>query len=221
MECYFRDIGPQVQARAQLKLAGRQAMPAHELRNLLFLIYTDTELFSRTLADQSRAQATIGVIKRQARQLTRLVDDLLDVSRVGHGRIELRRDVIELSSVITQGLETVESLLREKQRDVSINANHQPVYVNGDFARLVQCFINLVTNAAKYTDAGGQIRIETRTSKGEAIIAITDKGIGISADLLPHVFDLFVQSDRTLERSLNEPMVRRRDGSDGSPESHV
>jgi signal transduction histidine kinase/FixJ family two-component response regulator len=204
--CYFRNISAQVRARQQLQTADRQkdeflAMLAHELRNPLAPIYAASEFLSRTLAEQPQAQVAIATIKRQATQLTRLVDDLLDVSRITQGRIDLQRETLDLSRVIAQALETVEPLIREKRHRVFITTSYQALYVSGDFVRLAQCFINLLTNAAKYTDVGGQIRIETRAEEGSAVIDVMDSGVGMSPELLPRVFDLFVQSDRTLDRS--------------------
>jgi PAS domain S-box-containing protein len=204
--CYFRDISAHVLARQQLQTADRQkdeflAMLAHELRNPLAPIYTASEILSRTLRDQPQVQAAIATIKRQASQLTRLVDDLLDVSRITNGRIDLKRETLDLSQVIAQALETVEPLMREKQHDVRLTPSQRPLSVSGDFVRLAQCVINLLTNAAKYTDVGGQIRVETRVDAGNAVIGVVDSGVGMSAELLPRVFDLFVQSDRTLDRS--------------------
>jgi PAS domain S-box-containing protein len=205
--CYFRDISAHVRARQQLQTADRQkdeflAMLAHELRNPLAPIYSASEFLSRTLGEQPQAQVAIATIKRQATQLTRLVDDLLDVSRITQGRIDLKRETLDLSKVIAQALETVEPLMREKRHHVFITTSYQPLHVSGDFVRLAQCFINLLTNAAKYTDVGGQIRIETRAEDGAAVIGVADSGVGMSPELLPRVFDLFVQSDRTLDRSL-------------------
>ncbi len=204
--CYFRDISAPVRAREQLQAADRQkdeflAMLAHELRNPLAPIYSASELLSRTLSAQPQAQAAIATIKRQAAQLTRLVDDLLDVSRITQGHVDLKRTTLDLASVIAQALETVEPLIREKHHEVFVTAHHEHLYVSGDFIRLVQCVINLLTNAAKYTDAGGHIHIETRAQDDVAVIAIVDTGVGMSPELLPRVFDLFVQSDRTLDRS--------------------
>jgi signal transduction histidine kinase len=204
--CYFRNISAQVRARQQLQTADRQkdeflAMLAHELRNPLAPIYAASEFLSRTLAEQPQAQVAIATIKRQATQLTRLVDDLLDVSRITQGRIDLQRETLDLSRVIAQAVETVEPLIREKRHRVFITTSYQALYVSGDFVRLAQCFINLLTNAAKYTDVGGQIRIETRAEDGSAVIDVMDSGVGMSPELLPRVFDLFVQSDRTLDRS--------------------
>jgi CheY-like chemotaxis protein len=204
--CYFRDISTHVQARQQLEAADRQkdeflAMLAHELRNPLSPIFTAAEVLSRTVSQEPHAKGAIATIKRQATQLTRLVDDLLDVSRITQGRIELKRETLELSSVIALAVETVEPLLREKHHEVSITAGYETLYVNGDFARLVQCIVNVLTNAAKYTDPAGGIRIETRTDGTHAFIGLSDTGVGMSPELLPRIFDLFVQSERTLDRA--------------------
>ena len=193
-------------AFTQLQAADRQkdeflAMLAHELRNPLSPIFTAAEVLARTASEEPHAKAAIATIKRQATQLTRLVDDLLDISRITQGRIELKRETLELSSVITQAVETVEPLLREKHHEVSITAGYESLYVSGDFARLVQCVVNVLTNAAKYTDPNGRIRIETRADSMHAFIALSDTGAGMSPELLPRIFDLFVQSERTLDRA--------------------
>ncbi len=177
------------------------AMLAHELRNPLAPIGHASEILSRMLGEEPRAQLPLAMIKRQAAQLTRLVDDLLDVSRITQGRIPLERRPVELAAVIAQAVETVEPYLREKQHNVSIVTSYEPLFVDGDFARLVQCVANILGNAAKYTDAGGEIWIRTRAESTSAVIEITDTGAGISPELLPNVFDLFVQSDRTLDRA--------------------
>jgi two-component system, sensor histidine kinase len=177
------------------------AMLAHELRNPLAAIRTATELLTRTLPPQARAQATADLVKRQAVHLTRMVDDLMDVSRITQGRIQLQRRPLELSAVVEQAIESVEPLLREKRHTVSRISNLEPLYVNGDSARLMQCVTNLLTNAAKYTDPSGQIRVELRGKPDAAVIVVSDNGIGISPELLPSIFDLFVQSGRSLDRS--------------------
>ena len=178
------------------------AMLAHELRNPLSPIGTASELLARTVVDDHRAQTAIGMIKRQVAQLTRLVDDLLDVSRITQGRIQLQRRPIDIAAVIAQGVETLEPQLREKQHQLSLHtSSYEPLYVLGDFARLVQCIGNILTNAVKYTEPAGQISIRTGIDRGSVFIQVADSGHGISAELLPKVFDLFVQSERTLDRS--------------------
>jgi PAS domain S-box-containing protein len=188
--------------RADLQKDEFLAMLAHELRNPLAPISTASMLLSRTIGLDDRSHFAIETIKRQTRQLTRLVDDLLDVSRITRGRIVLQRQPIDLATVIAQAVETVEPQLREKQHRISVTASaHQPLYVNADLTRVVQCIANVLTNAAKYTDAGGEIRVQTRSEGATAVIEVSDTGVGISADLLPHIFELFVQGDRTLDRA--------------------
>jgi signal transduction histidine kinase len=178
------------------------AMLAHELRNPLAPIRNASELLARTLPAEPRMQATVGIVKRQVAHLTRLVDDLLDVSRITQGRIELQCHPIDLKTVVAQAMESVEPLMREKRHKVFVASSDGPVCVNGDGARLVQCVSNILTNSAKYTDRGGEIHIETRKEPpDQAVITITDNGVGIPQELLPQIFQLFVQSDRSLDRS--------------------
>jgi PAS domain S-box-containing protein len=201
------DITERKQAEEELRRAARLkdeflAMLAHELRNPLAPIRNASEVLSRALPSDPEVQAPISMIRRQTAHLSRLVDDLLDVSRITQGRIQLQREPIDLASVIAQAIETVAPLIREKRQDLSvISRQFQPLYVNGDSARLVQCAVNVLTNAAKYTDAGGHITIETRVEGPHAVIETADDGIGLSAELLPRVFELFVQGDRTLDRA--------------------
>ena len=211
--CYFRDISTQVLARREIMRANREleaadrqkneflAMLAHELRNPLAPVRNSAELLARTMPTDPRTENAINMIKRQVTQLTRLVDDLLDVSRITQGRIELKRQPLEIGAILAQAMETVEPLLREKRHQVSITSSYEALHVNGDAARLVQCVVNVLTNAAKFTDAGGKIRVEARAEDTAAVIEITDSGVGIPSELLPRIFNLFVQSDRTLDRS--------------------
>ena len=205
--CYFRDITDHVQARLALETADRQkneflAMLAHELRNPLAPIRNASEILSRTLPADSSGHTLVAMVKRQVSQLTRLVDDLLDVSRITQGRVELQCQPLELGTVIYQALETAEPLFQARRHEVSTVTHARNLYVNGDMTRLVQSLVNILTNAAKYTDVGGKIRIETRAEGAEVVIAVADTGAGIPAELLPRVFDLFVQGERTLDRSL-------------------
>jgi PAS domain S-box-containing protein len=204
--CYFRDISVHVRARGALQFADRQkdeflAMLAHELRNPLASIQNASALLAATTLHEPRAQFSVGVIKRQITQLTRLVDDLLDVSRITQGRIELKHEPLELASIVAQAVEVVEPLFREKRHRVSISSSYEPLHVLGDNARLVQSVGNVLTNSAKYTDAEGEIQIQSYSDGDHAVLKITDNGLGIPPDLLPKIFDLFVQSERTLDRS--------------------
>ena len=205
LACYVRDVSSHVKARQALQTADRQkneflAMLAHELRNPLAPLRNAAELLSRALSADEHLQAMTGIVHRQVSHLTRLVDDLLDVSRISQGRIELKRRAIPLAGIIEQAVETVESLVQEKHQTLSV-VGERALRVNADPARLLQCVANILTNAAKYTDPHGEIRIESSQRDGEAVLTIIDNGSGISPDLLPRVFDLFVQSDRTLDRA--------------------
>jgi signal transduction histidine kinase/CheY-like chemotaxis protein len=191
----------------QLHVADRRkdeflAMLAHELRNPLAPIRNASEFLARMLPAEPHMQASVGIVKRQVAHLTRLVDDLLDVSRITQGRIELQCHPVDLKTIVAQGMESVEPLMREKRHKVFVASSDGPICVNGDSARLVQCVSNILTNSAKYTDRGGEIHIETRKEPpDEAVVTITDNGLGIPQELLPQIFQLFVQSDRSLDRS--------------------
>jgi signal transduction histidine kinase len=177
------------------------AMLAHELRNPLAPIRTASEILARTVPRQTPAQAAVAVIDRQVTHLTRLVDDLLDVSRITQGRIQLQRQPAEIASIVAQAMESVESLIREKRHQATLISHPQPLYVDGDSARLVQCVTNLLTNAIKYTEEGGEITVETREEAAHVVISVSDNGVGISEALMPRIFELFVQSARSLDRS--------------------
>jgi signal transduction histidine kinase len=202
--CYFRDISAHAQARRALELADRQkdeflAMLAHELRNPLAPLRNASELLGVITQEEARAQFSAGVIRRQVSQLSRLVDDLLDVSRITQGRIDLQRKPLELESIIAQALETVEPLLREKHHQVSVISGLEHIHFNGDNTRLVQCVSNVLTNSAKYTNDGGEVRIRSAIEGTDALIEVTDNGAGISPELLPRIFAC---SSRVTARSI-------------------
>jgi CheY-like chemotaxis protein len=140
------------------------------------------------------------MLQRQVTVLVRLVDDLLDVSRITQGRIVLKRRPVFLAEIVAQAMETVDPLIQEKRHKI-VEVSHRPIRVDGDSTRLVQCVVNVLTNAAKYTQPEGEIRLVSSQVNGEAVLTIADNGPGIPRELLPHVFDLFVQSERTLDRS--------------------
>jgi len=177
------------------------AMLAHELRNPLAPISTAAEVLTRRITDDDMALRAAEVVRRQATQLTRIVDDLLDVSRISMGHVELKRETLLLTDVIDLAMETVTPLWRAKQHEITTHASLEPLYVKGDLARLVQSFSNVMTNAAKYTDAHGQIGIHVSATADAVKVEISDTGEGISAEFMPRIFDLFVQADRTLDRA--------------------
>ena len=177
------------------------AMLAHELRNPLAPIRTAADVLPRLISSgDARTSATVEIVSRQVQQLTRLVDDLLDVSRITQGRIEIQRNPVELSAVVRQAIESVDPQIKEKQH--AIRTDLVPgLYVEGDSARLVQCVSNILTNAVKYTDTGGKIDVTLALEGARAVVTIADNGVGIPVELLPRVFELFVQNDRSLDRS--------------------
>jgi len=178
------------------------ALLSHELRNPLAPISHATEVLSRAIPVDSPLHLAVQMLERQSAQLTRLVDDLLDVGRITQGRVQLRLEPLELGRVIAQAVETIAPSLQEKQQEISIvTSGPRALYVQGDYARLVQCLCNVLGNASKYTDPRGKICIETRLEESSAVIEISDTGAGIPPEVLPRVFDLFVQSERTLDRA--------------------
>jgi signal transduction histidine kinase/ActR/RegA family two-component response regulator len=177
------------------------AMLAHELRNPLAPIRNASVMLTRMAAGDQRTHAIGSLLERQVTQLTRLVDDLLDVARITQGRIELQRAPMELGDAMDIAVETVQPLMREGRHELSIARGTEPLHVDGDLTRLTQCVVNILTNAAKYTTPGGRIHIALARAGDEAVIEVTDNGHGIAREMLPHIFDLFVQADRTLERS--------------------
>ncbi|HYM28765.1 MAG TPA: ATP-binding protein, partial [Steroidobacteraceae bacterium] len=191
---------------AQLRDADRRkdeflAMLAHELRNPLAPIRNVGELLGRAAAGQPQLQQLADMLRRQIAHLTRIVDDLLDVSRITQGRIALQRESVDLVAIVADACESAQPLMSARRHTLRVGGTAQPLYVHGDKARLVQCVSNLLTNAAKYTDEGGLIEVAIAAAEGAACISVVDTGVGIPPELLPKVFDLFVQSDRSLDRS--------------------
>jgi CheY-like chemotaxis protein/anti-sigma regulatory factor (Ser/Thr protein kinase) len=176
-------------------------MLAHELRNPLAPIRNAGELLSRKLPADAPMRTAVHTIERQVVHLTRLVDDLLDVSRITQGRIELRRSPTSISDIVARSLETVDPTIRRKRHKVSIAASRWNLYVDVDPERMVQCLANVLTNAAKYTEPGGEIHVETLDVGREVVVTVSDNGMGISPELMPKIFELFVQGERTLDRS--------------------
>ncbi|MDE2264099.1 MAG: response regulator [Gammaproteobacteria bacterium] len=173
------------------------AMLAHELRNPLAPIHSAIELMRlRPLVDPQLNWAR-EVIARQLTSLTRLVDDLLDVSRITRGKINLTRQAVELEGLISRAVETVHPLFDEQRHQLTLELPEPGVRVFGDPTRLTQAISNVLGNAAKYTDAGGQIALIAAVRQEDVEIRVRDNGIGISPEMLPHVFELFTQLDRT------------------------
>jgi CheY-like chemotaxis protein len=175
-------------------------MLSHELRNPLAPIRNAVEVIRRVAPPEATLTMARDVIDRQARLLARLVDELLDVSRISQGKIVLKKEPVELAKVLSQSLEIVRPLIDLRGQRLSVEITPRPVWLSGDAARLAQVFSNLLNNACKYTPEGGRIRLSATAEGGEAKIVVEDDGTGISPELLPRVFELFVQGERGLDR---------------------
>jgi PAS domain S-box-containing protein len=177
------------------------AMLAHELRNPLAPMRNALHLLSMPGVPDDTAQRALGMMGRQLNHLIRLVDDLLDVSRIIQGKIELRKQVIDVGSVVHRAVETAQPLIDARRHRLALTVPQTPVFVEGDLLRLAQVVANLLTNAAKYSPPESRIDVSVEQEDGAAVIRVRDEGIGIDADVLPRVFDLFVQADASLARS--------------------
>jgi signal transduction histidine kinase/CheY-like chemotaxis protein len=175
------------------------AMLGHELRNPLSPIVTAVELMKLRYGDFAVKERAI--IERQAHHLIQLVDDLLDVSRITRGRIELKREALELSDVVAMAVERAAPLLEDKQHRLITSIPHQGLRIEGDRHRLFQVVTHLLTNASKYTEPGGTIEIVGKASGAEAVLSVKDSGIGIAGELLSRMFEPFVQGEQGLDRA--------------------
>jgi len=177
------------------------SMLAHELRNPLAPIRNAVEVMKLTGSSQPDVEWARDVIDRQIRQLARLVDDLLDVSRITRGKIELRVQPLDLEPVVDQAVEASKPFIEARGHQLHVAVAPEPLKVNGDPARLAQVLTNLLINAAKYTEEGGQIFVNARREASEAVVSIRDTGVGIPPEMLSTVFDLFIQVEQSIDRS--------------------
>lgn len=209
----FTDITRRQRTEGALRLANdalRQAdqrkdeflaILAHELRNPLAGLVMASSLFQRPDLDTEKTQQVRAICHRQLDTLTRLVDDLLDVSRITRGQVQLRSEPVVLGAVIADALHTVRPLLEDKQHQVRMIVSDEPVWVIGDPVRLEQILTNLLANAGKYTDAGGHIEVRLEVLGQHVELRVTDTGIGVEPDMLQHIFTLFGQDRRGEARS--------------------
>jgi signal transduction histidine kinase/ActR/RegA family two-component response regulator len=177
------------------------AMLAHELRNPLAPIRNAAYVLAKGAMDPPVVRRSGQMIERQASHLTHLVDDLLDVARITRGRIVLDRETLGLDTVVDAAIETAQPSLEARRQTISVRRPAARVFVDGDGVRLCQVVVNLLTNASKYSPEGARIELIVDGTAGDASITVRDPGVGIDAQLLPHLFDLFLQGDRTLDRS--------------------
>ncbi len=179
------------------------AMLAHELRNPLAPIRNAVQIIRLNGRDVGAVDAASIMMERQIGHLVRLVDDLLDISRISRGKIELKRRRIELTSSMHQAVEVVRSLYKDMNHELTITVPQQPIYLNADPTRLVQVVGNLLNNACKFTDNGGRISLVVQREGEQVLIRVRDNGIGIDAEQLPRIFEMFTQIDTSLERSIS------------------
>jgi PAS domain S-box-containing protein len=201
-----RDISERKRAERQLREADDRkdeflATLSHELRNPLAPLRNSVELLLRLAPEGRELQTVCEIIDRQVKQMTHLVDDLLDLSRIRTGRIDLLTDRMELGSLLRALERSSRPMFEGMEQQFSVSLPSHAIYVRGDRARLIQVFSNILTNANKYTPAGGQIRVELEQGAGEAVVRIRDTGIGIPAGMLEEVFQLFAQVDRSSQRT--------------------
>ena len=176
------------------------AILAHELRNPLAPLRNAVEILGKSGSTTPNLPQITSMMARQLAQLVRLVDDLLDTSRISQGKIELRRERLSLQAVINQVLEAMQSTI-EAKHELSISLPDEDLALYADPARIAQVVINLLDNAVKYTPAGGRVTLSAQRSGRELVITVTDNGIGIDAAMLPHIFEMFAQADQSLEKS--------------------
>jgi PAS domain S-box-containing protein len=174
---------------------------AHELRNPLAPLSNTLEILKRSANQDASTRRSVDTMERQLEQLVRLVDDLLDLSRITHNRIELRKRHIELAPVIRQAVLAAQPLADASRHTLDVSMPAEPIHLHADPVRLTQVFGNLLNNSCKYTPPGGTIRVTVQLDGNDAIVAVTDTGIGIPADKLDSIFDMFAQVDRSIEQS--------------------
>jgi signal transduction histidine kinase len=200
------EVAQRKRAEQMLKEADRRkdeflAMLAHELRNPLAPIRNSIHILQQRIPDEESLRRPLEMMERQVRQLAGLVDDLLDVSRITRGQINLRKQTLELSEVVAQAVEASRPFLEARRHHFDIQMPDEPIFVQADPTRLSQVILNLLNNAAKYTEDGGYINLSVERSGAEVVLRIRDNGMGIPPEMLPKIFELFVQGERTLDRA--------------------
>ena len=201
-----RDVSAQKRILRELEEADVRkteflALLAHELRNPLGPIRHAVKVLRARAPSPEELQWATSIIDRQTEHMTRLVEDLLDVSRITRGKIDLRRERVDLNATLKAAVEANGALIDKAHHTLKVSLPHEPLLVDGDPTRLTQVVTNLLDNAAKYTDPGGKIWLAAERDGETAVIRVKDNGIGIASDVLPRVFDMFTQAQLPLERS--------------------
>jgi PAS domain S-box-containing protein len=201
-----RDITDRKHAEEALREADRRkdqfiALLAHELRNPLAPLRNGLQVLRQAGSDANAVAQARSMMERQLGHMVRLIDDLLDISRIGQNKMELRRSRVLLADVVSSAVETARPAIEEAGHELTLALPAEPVHLDADLTRLAQVFSNLLTNSAKYTERGGRIWLSAERRGSEAVVAVRDNGIGIPADAMPRIFDMFSQVDRSIERS--------------------
>jgi two-component system CheB/CheR fusion protein len=199
----FRDVTEQRRADERIQESIRRrdqflAMLGHELRNPLGAVVTATSLLGSAKDNQEKL---LGIVERQTQHMARLLDDLLEASRVTQNKIELRMQSIQLAPILNDAVDAVRSSMSERKLKLNIDVSSGSMRVSGDEARLLQVFVNLLSNAAKYTPNGGNVALRAGVKGKQVVISVRDDGVGIPRELIEEIFELFVQSRRTIDRS--------------------
>jgi signal transduction histidine kinase/CheY-like chemotaxis protein len=177
------------------------AMLSHELRNPLAPILNAVQLLQLQKGENPVQQKACTIIERQVTQLTRLVDDLMEVSRITTGKVQLRHERVAVTGIVERAVETAYPLFAQRKHGLTVSLPPDPIWLNADATRLEQVVVNLLTNSAKYTDEGGHIWLTAQQEDGECVLRVRDTGVGIAPELLPRIFDLFTQVEQSLDRS--------------------
>ena len=171
---------------------------SHELRNPLAPLRNVVHLLRKRFAEEPTIETACGVLERQVKRMTVLIDDLSDVARITQGKINLERVRVDLREVLSTSVESTQPLIAQRRQTLSLDIDTEPLWVHGDPVRLAQVFSNLLTNASKYTPEQGAIWLEARSVARQAVVTVRDNGIGVEPEMLSRVFDLFVQSERSV-----------------------
>lgn len=202
----LRDITERKLAEERLAEANQRkdeflAMLAHELRNPLAPILNVMQIFKREGDGQKHLKEATGMVERALGRIVRIVDDLLDVSRITRGKIQLRKERLSLQTAVQQAVESVRPFIESRKHQLSVSLPPEAIWLEADPVRIEQVLVNLLNNAAKYTEPGGKIWLTAERLGNDCVLTIKDTGIGISPEMLPRIFELFVQADKSLDRA--------------------
>ena len=179
------------------------AMLSHELRSPLAPIVNALELLRLHNEEDAFQNQIREMMTRQVGRLTRLIDDLMEVARITTGRIQLRAERISVGDIMERAAETARPLIEQRRHELNVSLPPQAIWMHADAARLEQVFVNLLTNAAKYTDEGGQVWLTAGQEDDAVVLRVRATGVGIAPELLPHIFEMFTQAERSLRNGLS------------------